>query len=243
MTPSRPGGGPQLPYRPLAGVIPCGPRWLVAGGRLQGITLTPAEPMLLESFIEVLDYRPAFEIIALACPIGLPETGGTGRACDAEARRLVGVPRSGAILTAPSRAALHAEDFLDAYERNGGMSIAVFNLLSRIAEVDDAIAPYWQRTVFEVHPELSFYQLNDDTPLKHSKHTYVGRDERRGLLERRLPLVDKVLDARLPGARPHHVIDAAACLWTARRIASKSVARLPHDPVWDQQGLRMEIVR
>jgi hypothetical protein len=39
-------------------------------------------------------------------------------------------------------------------------------------------------------------------------------------------------------------MDAAALLWTARRIAGRVVARLPADDAeWDTSGLRMEIVR
>ncbi len=244
MSQQRASRGPQLPYRPIAGVIPCGSRWLVAAGRLQGITLTPVEPELLKTFIEVLDYRPSFEIIALGCPVGLlelPVRG--GRSCDREARKLLGPRRGAAIVPPPIRPTLTTRDYTEARERNAGLSGPQWKLLPRIREVEEAIAPYWQRTVFEVHPELSFHQLNGDAPVKYSKHNYAGRDERRELLEKRLPNVERVLDARLPGARPHHLIDVAACLWTARRIAARGVARLPEDPEWDEQGLRMEIVR
>jgi predicted RNase H-like nuclease len=123
------------------------------------------------------------------------------------------------------------------------MSAPQWATLSRIAEVDSVIAPYWQRTVFEVHPELSFFQLNDDTRMQYSKHTMAGRAERRALLETKLPEIGRVLDAPLKRVRAHHLIDAAACLWTARRIASRGITRLPEDPEWDDAGLRMEIVR
>jgi predicted RNase H-like nuclease len=45
------------------------------------------------------------------------------------------------------------------------------------------------------------------------------------------------------GAKPWHLLDAAACLWTARRVAARAATRIPMDPEWDSQGLRMEIVR
>ena len=48
-------------------------------GRLQGISLYAADPMLFDSFIEVLDWRPAFEVIGLACHVGLPEQPIAGR--------------------------------------------------------------------------------------------------------------------------------------------------------------------
>jgi predicted RNase H-like nuclease len=105
------------------------------------------------------------------------------------------------------------------------------------------MAPFRQRTVFEVHPELSFYQINGDKPLRWTKKFEVGRDERRSLLERRIPGIDRVLDAELYDVAPSRLLDAAALLWTARRIFSRSGTRLPSDPEWDDQGLRMEFVR
>jgi predicted RNase H-like nuclease len=200
--------------------------------------------MLFDSFIEVLDWRPAFEVIGLACHVGLPETPiQGGRNCDREARRLLGHPRRGAIFSAPARAALKATTYEEAAALNDGMSAPQWALLPRIAEVDACIAPYWQRTVYEVNPELSFYQLNDDTPLKYGKYLHRGVAERKALLTRRIPSIAPVLDQRVRGARRHHIVDAAACLWTARRIAGRAVNRVPEDPEWDDIGLRMEIVR
>jgi predicted RNase H-like nuclease len=123
------------------------------------------------------------------------------------------------------------------------MSAVSRNLLRRVAEVDTHIAPYWQRTVLEVHAELSFYQLNDDRPLRFSKHTSAGVEERRDLLQARIPGVERILDAKIRRVKISHLLDAAACLWTARRIMSRAVERLPEDPEWDSMGLRMEIVR
>lgn len=236
--------GPSLPYRPVAGVLPCGSRWLVASGRLQGITLTCTDPQLFDSLIDILDYRPSYEVIALACNIGLPTTPTRGgRTCDREARRLLGFARGGAVLSAPVRAALSTATYDEAMIVNGGISSVAHIMLPRIAEVDAAIEPYWQRSVYEAHPELSFYQLNGDAPLAHGKHTEDGRSERRSLLEQRMPGVQAIIDARVTSARHHHLVDAAAVLWTARRIAGRAVHRVPQDPEWDDKGLRMEILR
>ena len=40
-----------------------------------------------------------------------------------------------------------------------------------------------------------------------------------------------------------HLLDVAAFVWTARRIFARAAIRIPQDPEWDEQGLRMEIVR
>src|SRR4051794_33286643 len=189
----RPTRGPQLPYRPLAGVVPCAKGWLIAGGRLQGITLTPTDPVIFPTLIEILDYRPSYEVIAIACPIGLLESPHQGgRTCDREARKILGFPRSGAIFSAPVRGALTATTYDEAVKLNEGMSIAAYSQLKPAAEVDANIQPYWQRTVFEAHPEMSFYQLNDNIPMHHGKHTHRGQAERRALLERRIPGIQQI---------------------------------------------------
>jgi predicted RNase H-like nuclease len=39
------------------------------------------------------------------------------------------------------------------------------------------------------------------------------------------------------------MLQAAAMLWTARRASGRAVSRLPADPTWDVNGMRVELVR
>jgi predicted RNase H-like nuclease len=94
-----------------------------------------------------------------------------------------------------------------------------------------------------VHSELSFFQLNEDRPPRHAKQSAAGLRERRELLVRRMAGVERVLDDDVPGVTERHLLDGAVALWTARRIIAKAAARLPADPEWDDEGLRMEWVR
>jgi predicted RNase H-like nuclease len=237
--------GAQLPYQLLAGVVPTPKGWFAATAKLQGITLSPEVPQKFATLLDIFDYKPAFQIIALFAPIGLldePTPG--GRQCDRDARKLLGWPRSGAIVSPPIRPAVGHETYAEAAAVNGGaLSIVSWQLAKKVGEVDEDVAPYWQRTVYEVHPELSFYQLNGDKPVQFSKRTEAGAHERMDLLTAKLQGVARVFDTALPGTTLAHRIDAAACLWTARRIASRAVSRLPEDPVWDSLGLRMELLR
>ena len=105
------------------------------------------------------------------------------------------------------------------------------------------MAPFRQRTIYEVNADLSFFQLNEDVPMRWSKYSEKGQEERRALLESKLPGALRIIDAEVPGATPSHLLDAAAILWTARRIFAKAAVRIPREPEWDEQGLRMEIVR
>lgn len=237
--------GATLPYKLLAGVEPCPRGWLVVTGRLQGITLLPQPPQLFERFIDVLDHKPAFTVVAVHAPIGLlTEPSPHGRPCDHAARQVLGWPRLAAITPTPTRAAAqHAGGSYDEARRaNGGtLSPVTWSQLPHIAEVDEAIEPYWQRTVHEVNPELAFHELNGDTPLRFPKRSGVGKKERHALLESKFGEAGTVLDVRVKGVDHSHVVDALADLWTARRIASRSAHRLPEVPSWDDSGLRMEI--
>jgi predicted RNase H-like nuclease len=231
--------GPNLPYSVIAGVTPCATGWLVASAKVGGSIFSPEPPRVLETFTEVLDERPTFSTIALNAPVGYAEESQAGgRTCDRMARALLG-RRGSTVHNAPSRAVLErgvviAHDGLDAISNM---------LLSRYREVATEMAPYRQRVVFEAHPELSFYQLNDDTPLRWSKKFEAGQDERRLLLEKKIQGIERMFDTELDDVPLSHVLDVAAMLWTARRIFAKAGTRIPIDPEWDEQGLRMEMVR
>jgi predicted RNase H-like nuclease len=177
-------------------------------------------------------------VIALNAPIGyVEETQVGGRTCDRLARGLLG-RRSSTVRNAPSRASLQeaADPAID------GLDVISTELLPRYREVAAEMAPYRQRTVFEAHPELSFFQLNGDVPLRWSKKLEAGREERRALLIKKMQGIDRSLECELDVPLAH-LLDAGALLWTARRIFARAGTRIPSDPEWDDEGLRMEIVR
>lgn len=237
--------GPPLPYELLAGVVPCPGGWLVSPGKLLGISLYPEPPEVVPTLREVVDHVPEYAVIALATPIGLPsEPTIGGRSCDREARKLLGSPRRGSVLGAPCSEALDQSTRMSAASSNGGhMDVVTWALLPKLRESAAELFPYSQRRVFEVHPELSFYQMNDDEPLVYRKHRPAGRQEREALLLRRIPDAARSLDAIVPGAGRAHIADATAALWTARRIFARAVQRLPEHPEWNADGMRMEMVR
>jgi len=230
--------GAPLPYKLLAGVEPCRGGWLLVPGKLQGVSLFPEPPEVLGKLTEILDYRPSFEVVAIHVPIGLPgeQAARGGRACDREARRLLGRRRGAAVISAPPRSALW----------NGGgegLSAVTRVLLPRIQEAYREIASYHQRRVYEVHPELGFYELNGDRPLRYGTRTTMGREERLTLLTERIPGIERVIENRPATVALPTLLDACVNLWTARRISARAVTRLPEVPEWNQDGLRMELVR
>ena len=230
--------GPELPYAVVAGVTPWGRKWVTASAKVSGSNFAPEPPHLYSSFVEVLDERPSFSVIVINAPIGYVERPGAGRrACDHGARVLLGA-RGMTIHNAPTRTTLAGEthwteDHLDA---------VTAMMLPSYKEVAAEMFPYRQRTVYEGQPELSFFQLNSDSPLLRSKRVESGRDERRAALVHRVPGVEKILNAELEGTPKKHLYDAAALLWSARRVFGHAAKRIPEDAQWDSEGLRMEIV-
>lgn len=231
--------GPNLPYSVVAGVTPCGPSWLVAGAKVQGTIFSPEDPQLISPFSEVLDQRPGYAVIALNAPVGyldMREAG--GRTCDKEARSMLGPKRGSSIASAPVRSPTNDIEFLPDH-----LDAISMTLLPRYREVASEMAPFRQRTVYEVHSDMSFFELNDRQPMRYPKHTEKGLEERRELLQAKFPGVARILSAELPGATVSHLLDVAVFVWTARRIFNRAAVRIPQDPEWDEQGLRMEIVR
>jgi predicted RNase H-like nuclease len=193
----------------------------------------------LDAFVEVVDMRPAYSIVALNAPVGgLDQAAVGGRTCDREARALLG-RRGSAVKSAPIAVdspdgTTLLPDQLDAISRT---------LLPRYKEVALEMAPFRQRTIYEVNADLCFFQLNGDVPMRWSKYSEKGIEERRSLVESKVPASLRIIDAEVTGASQAHLLDAAAILWTARRIFGKAAVRIPSEPEWDEQGLRMELVR
>jgi predicted RNase H-like nuclease len=230
--------GPDLPYFTVAGVTPRGRRWLAGTAKINGATFAPEEPKIYDSFADVLDERPSFTSIVVNAPVGYADTPGMGgRTCDRAARALLG-RRGIAVHSPPTRAVLLGEtpwreDHLDAVSAT---------LLPRYMEVAAEMSPYRQRTVYEGHPELSFYQLNGDVPLQWGKNSDAGRQERRLVLEKKIPGITRIIDSEIVGVAEKQLLDVAALLWTARRVYGHAAKRIPQDAEWDSEGLRMEFV-
>ena len=159
-------------------------------------------------------------VVAVDIPIGLP-TGAARRAADVEARAVLGRARS-SVFFAPPRVVLEAGDQPDATRLSRGagstgVSIQMFHVLGKVAEVDAVLRSDARAAarVVEVHPEVSFRRLAQSDVLP-PKRLAAGREVRLQVLRTWLPSL--ALPARLPGrARPDDCLDALVCAWTASR--------------------------
>jgi len=229
--------GPQLPYRIVAGAVPSAGKWLVASAKVAGGTFAPEEPRLRDTFLEVLNETPQIDVVVVNAAIGYPKVDVRGyRACDLAAKELLGA-RASTIVPVPSRKTL---------ERSGqwveGLDAVTSAMLPRLRQVAEEMSPFRQRQVYEGRPELSFLQLNGGEPMKYSKYSDEGREEREALLRVKLNGVERILDATLPRVKHYQLIDAAVLVWSARRAFTHAARRIPTDPEWDEMGLRMEFI-
>ncbi len=120
--------------------------------------------------------QPAF--IAVDMPIGLPErNNGSGRLPEQLIRPLLGA-RQSSVFAIPSRRAVEAQDYGEACataaatsEPPRKVSRQGFALFPKIREIDALLRarPDLRPRIYEVHPELAFWALNDRKALDEPK--------------------------------------------------------------------------
>lgn len=204
------------------------------------------------TFSELLIQTTACAAVGIDIPIGMPErVPRGGRAADREARELLRPRRHNSVFTTPPRPVLQARSYEEATamhrahsEGEAGMSRQAYGILPKIAEVDDLMTPRIQRRLFEVHPELSFMELNHGVPMAQSKGKATGLLTRLRLL-RAVGLIEGLEDLAddLGKARLDDLLDATAAAWTAARCLRHEAIRVPAAEEKDVRGLRMEIWR
>jgi predicted RNase H-like nuclease len=235
----------KVNFKMLGGVTPCPGGWLILPARLAAVTVIVEEPIVVPTLVDVLDFKPKFEAAAINTPVGFEDDPRAPfRACDLDAKGIIGWPRNVAVRPVPSRAALRAKTREEARSLEPWLTNDDLRRFKWIREAETEFQPFHQRTYFSANPDLSFVVLNEDRPLTSSPYQEDGFIERLNLIRNKLPGVEDVLTAAPPaGAGLIHVLQAAGLLWTARRAAGRAMSRLPSEPVWDESGLRMELVR
>ena len=200
---------------------------------------------LCPDFGAVLALRPRPDFIAIDIPIGLlDERQAGGRECDRLARRRL-PGRASSVFSPPVRGLLGATRYRQV--RSHGLSIQAFGIVAKIREVDRLMTSALQGWVYEAHPELAFRSLAG-APMRYSKKTSAGREERLQALERLASFraVRDLLETVATRYRRSQVafddfLDACVLAWLAGRIAAGTAQRLPAEPLLDAKGLRMEI--
>jgi len=239
----------------VGGVDGCKAGWFVAiaSATKQNQTDAPCvfklkSLLVAGPFTEVLSETTDCELVCVDIPIGLSD-GDKPRACDITARKILGGQRASSVFPAPIKPCLSAEDHVAVSEisfKYSGkkLSCQSFNILGKIRQVDDLMTPVLQSRVREIHPEISFWALNDKKPMQHKKIRVVGRRERMKLLSPIFSDVKEIIaEARKPKqVAPDDILDALVAVWTAGQATIGKAKTLPKNPELDSKGLRMEIL-
>jgi predicted RNase H-like nuclease len=230
----------------VVGVDSCPRGWITVA---LDASRSDLQPRFFDRFEQILSEFSSAEVIAVDIPIGL--TDGKPRACDIEARKRLGWPGMASVFPAPARSLIHHTDYREAKaESRARFGHAVtrqsFALFRKVREVDEALAPELQSRVFEVHPELSFWAMNDRSAMAFGKKTQAGIEDRLAVIAERfsgfeLPTSRAEAKAMAPLAGVDDFLDAIAAAWTAQRIADGKAEFLPGTIEADERGLRMQI--
>ena len=193
-------------------------------------------------------------VIAVDMPIGLPERAGPGgRGPETLARARLG-ERQSSVFSVPSRAAVASDDYGEACrialltsDPPRKVSKQAFFLFPKIREIDTLLrgSPELTARIFEVHPELAFWRLNDQRPIAVAKKV-KSSPHGPGLALRREILMrhgyPEAFLARPPrGAGADDLIDAAVNALIARRLLAGEAQPFPDPPGRDGHGLPIAI--
>ena len=236
----------QRDARYLVGVDGCRGGWVAVLAE----TSHPDRLCAVEVFDHILPILErvrsgAFATVALDMPMGLAASG--PRRCDVETRARLG-HRSSSVFATPARPLLgctthrHAVELGRALDGRG-ISIQAFNLLPKIAQLDEAIGeppdPVVLEHVVEAHPESAFAELAG-RPLRTRKRTAEGRQARLELLSSVFSEGIDLLERRHRGAAGDDVLDAAILVRTAHRIITGSASILGGGEI-DERGIPMRV--
>ena len=226
----------------LFGVDGCRAGWLVVGAKLD--PSGEFEQLRWNLELEAASFIDG-DLVAIDMPMGLAADG--PRACDQQARSLLG-PRRSSVFPSPARAALGAVDYREACDLSFAasgrkLSKQAYNLLPKIRQLDQLLLADPKRSdrVHEVHPELAFREWNGGEPMAHGKKTAAGAAQRQVLVEAQFPGLALKIRTGVAKSKlaDDDILDAIACLWSARRLLRKGALVLGGER--DGCGLPMRI--
>ncbi len=207
-------------------------------------------------FPSINDLVSAFwgaERILIDVPIGLPWADAPIRPCDRLAREVLGKPRKSSVFPVPCREALNADGIKAARKINRAhigrsVSAQTWGISRKIRDVDRLLSSIrgQKHGIHEIHPEVCFWALADRSPMKYSKTSAEGGEERLHVLQRFEPGASVLLaDVRSKTLRKNvqadDGLDATVAFITAE-ASQGELASFAGKPSHDPAGLPMEML-
>ena len=219
------------------------------------------EAEVFKKFSELVDYYPEARLILIDMPIGLPCPGPDPRDCDTDARNKLGRPRGSSVFRVPIREVAYM--VLEGSQRgeadrrsrslnSKGIGAQAFNIMGKSAEVDRALLTR-DKSAFpkirEAHPEVCFWGLNENIPMRHNKKRHNGRRERKRVLQNLEPRTEEIYRSALSkymrkDVARDDILDTLVAAVTAKLSCQDGykLKTLPECPPKDSKCLTMEMV-
>jgi predicted RNase H-like nuclease len=190
-------------------------------------------------------------LILIDIPIGLPFN--KPRACDLEARKLLGKGKTSTVFPPPCREALAAKTYKEACEINKKIlgkkiPLQAYHISKKIKEVDEFLLANHQarQKIRETHPEICFWALAGGNAMQFPKKKKHGFEERLDLLNNVFFPTEDIVNAALKKYKRKEVakddiLDSIAATVVACSPVS-SLISIPEIPGKDAKRLPMEIV-
>lgn len=190
-------------------------------------------------------------------PIGLASKKCKPRTCEKDARKALPTGKKSSIFPVPCREALHAGSYCEANTVNklilgSGLSIQSWGIMPKIKEVDDMLIhnPLIRPHVKESHPEIAFQFLNRGIPLRYTKKSAEGINERLTILNMHDARSENLYNKALVNFRRKQVakddILDAMCLALMQQVINLlpdnySLSCYASKPPYDEEGIEMAI--
>jgi len=191
------------------------------------------------------------KLILIDIPIGLRQGASGKRACDEEARRLLGLKRGSSVFPVPCREVSYAnvEEANKINEKITGKKLSrqSLGIINKIKQVDQLLLSdkTARSHIRETHPELCFWALNGGEPMKYSKRKREGFSERMEVLLSVYPYTKGlVYYAKRKYPRKElardDILDALVAAVTASK-ERQGLSFLPEKVTFDSKGLPMQM--
>lgn len=231
----------------IAGINGCKDGWFCIFEEMPSRQLATK---VFHTIADLIKHAEHVGVIAIDVPIGLTDRG--PRACDVEARKMLGPVRGTSVFPAPIRAALDASSYDEACQRSFDaqqkkIPKQAWAIYPKIRQLDELLQarPELCERVFEVHPEVSFCAWNGMEPIVEPKAKAAGAARRRALIDAHFgSTAFEAIRKRYTktSVQDDDIFDAFAALWTAERISRAESKSLPNQPERDSANLSMRMV-
>ena len=237
----------------IVGIDGCPSGWICALGTIKEKQIAQIEMQFVLHPDEIWK-KYAVQKMCIDMPIGLPSVSKKGgRAIDTTARKILGKSGASRVFSPPIRQILYCTDYQEALQISKktppdgvGLSKQSFYLLPKIRQIDEWLRedPKSQNSIFETHPELSFWAMGKQAAP--SKHSVEGKEFRIQLLTREGIWDESFFDIikkerkRANIISKDDILDALACMWSAHRCLQgieQTIGKA--DEVYDEEGFLM----